>query len=71
MPANTDVDSMICLIASWDHQTLKQQFLTFDSSFPVDLTPAFMDALSVDRLRHIFLALYLQNRRPATMAAAA
>ncbi len=71
MLASEDVDALICLIATWDRETLKRQFLAFDSSFPVDLTPAFMDALSVDRLRHIFLALCLQNRRTPTMAAAA
>ena len=71
MPAHDPVDDLICLIATWDHETLKRQFLAFRGSFPVDLTPAFMDTLSVDRLRHIYLALCLQNRRPPTMAVAA
>ena len=71
MPAHDPVDELICLIATWDHDTLKRQFLAFRGSFPVDLTPAFMDTLSVDRLRHIYLALCLQSRRTSAAAAAA
>ena len=68
MPDIDAVDELMCLIATWDRDTLTRQFLAFRGSFPVDLTPAFMATLSVDRLRHIYLALCLQNRRTAAAA---
>jgi hypothetical protein len=57
------VEELICLVSSLDKPTLKSQFLTFNGSFPVDFTPEFLDGLSLERLRHIFVALCLQSQR--------
>ncbi len=57
------VEELICLVASLDKPTLTRQFLTFKGSFPVDFTPEFLEKLSVDRLRHIYVALCLQAQR--------
>jgi len=63
MLASDQVEELICLLASWDRQTLIGQFLAFHSEFPVDVTPAYLSKLSDDHIRHVFLALCLQNKR--------
>jgi hypothetical protein len=54
------VEELICLVASFDKPTLTSQFRNFRGNFPIDFTPEFLETLSVDRLRHIFVALCLQ-----------
>ena len=61
------VEELICLVASMDKPALTRQFLTFRGNFPVDFTPEFLDRLSVDRLRHIYVALCLQAQRLPTL----
>ncbi len=63
MLANDQVDELLCLLATWDRQTLASEFMSFQSHFPVDFTPEFLSGLSVDRLRHIFFAMCVQNQR--------
>ncbi len=66
------IDRLICQLTEWDRDTLVTRFLSYPSRFPVDATPEFLAALSVDRLRHVFLALCLQNGRlPDPVAALA
>ena len=57
------VEELICLVASLDKAQLTKQFMTFRASFPVDFTPEFLEKLSVERMRHIFVALCLQAQR--------
>jgi hypothetical protein len=54
------VEELICLVASLDKPMLTGQFMDFRGSFPIDFTPEFLETLSVERLRHIFVALCLQ-----------
>ncbi len=54
------VEELICLVASLDKPALTRQFLAFRGSFPVDFTPEFLEQLSLERLRHIYVALCLQ-----------
>jgi hypothetical protein len=63
MLASEQVDDLICRVATWDRDTLTRQFQTFRSSFPIDFTPEFLSDLTVDRLRHVFLAVCLQNQK--------
>ena len=56
------VEELICLVASLDKPALTRQFLAFRGNFPVDFTPEFLDRLSVERLRHIYVALCLQSQ---------
>ena len=63
MLASEQVDDLICRLATWDREMLTRQFQIFQSKFPVDFTPEFLSNLSVDRLRHVFLAVCLQNQR--------
>jgi hypothetical protein len=63
MLQGSQIEDLICLVSSLDRPALTRQFLSFRGSFPVDFKPDFLDSLSVDRLRHIFVALCLQNQR--------
>ena len=68
LPAE-QVEELIGLLASWDHPTLVTRFRQFRSNFPIDCSDEFLFSLDADRLRHIFLALCLQNKRlPETVA---
>ena len=74
MLSSDDLDRLICLLATWERDDLVAGFGRYPSRFPVDVTPAFLASLSVDRLRHLLLAVCVQNQRlpePAGSAAAA
>lgn len=57
------VEELICLISALDKPTLIRQIHTYRANFPVDFTPEFLQTCSVERLRHIFLAMCLQCQR--------
>ncbi len=67
MLQSPQIEELICLVSALDRQSLTRQFLSFRGCFPVDFTPDFLEQLSVDRLRHIFVALCLQNRHVPDM----
>lgn len=71
MLGNNQIEELICVLSSWDRPMLIQQFQLFRSNFPVDFTPDFLSDLPVDKLRHVFLALCLQNQRLPDLSAAA
>jgi hypothetical protein len=37
--------------------------MSFSGNFPVDFTPEFLEGLSLERMRHIFVALCLQSQQ--------
>ncbi len=57
------IDRLLCLLASWDRDTLHAQISRYQSQFPVDLTPDYLHGQPVDKVRHLFFAVCLQNRR--------
>jgi hypothetical protein len=57
------VDRLICLLSSWERETLLSQFLAYRSDFPVDLTPDYLGRQTAERVRHLFFAVCVQNRR--------
>lgn len=63
MLQSEQVEELIDLVTSMDRQNLIQQFLTYRASFPLDFTREFLEAQPIDRLRHLFLALCLQQQR--------
>lgn len=63
MPPTNSIDELLCVVASWDRATLIQQFTAHPSRFPIDFTKDFYESQPVDRLRHIFVAMCLQNQR--------
>jgi hypothetical protein len=72
MLASDQIDEAICLLATWDRPTLIAELLAFHSDFPVDLTTDYLATLSTDYIRHVFLAVCVQNQRlPDAMLTAA
>jgi hypothetical protein len=71
MLASDQIEQLICLLATWDQPTLIRQFQRFRSSFPVDCTDEFLNQLPAEKLRHVFLALCLQNQRLPELPVAA
>ncbi len=67
MLLSPQIEELLCLVSSLDRQTLTQQFLNFRGTFPIDFTPDFLDSLSEERLRHIFVALCLHNQHVPDM----
>jgi hypothetical protein len=63
MLANDQVDMLICELATWDRQMLTHQFLAFESRFPLDVTPEFLSGLTEEQIRHLFLAVCVQNQK--------
>jgi len=51
-------------IAVLDRDELKRQIKHFHGSFKLDFTDDFLDAVSLDRLRHILLAALITGRSP-------
>jgi hypothetical protein len=71
MLPSDQLNELICLLAAWNRQTLTSEFMAFESSFPIDFTSEFLSGLSDDGLRHLFLAMCIQNRRMPEGALAA
>ncbi len=66
------VEELICVVSTMDRAALVRQFQAYRGSFPLDFTPEFLASVSLDRLRHIFVALCLQCQHvPELMAPAA
>jgi hypothetical protein len=64
MLLSTDqIDRLLCLLASWDRETLSWQIGRYASRFPLDLTPEFLRDQPVEHIRHVFFAVCVQNRR--------
>jgi hypothetical protein len=57
------VEELICVVSALDRAALVRQFQSFRGSFPIDFTSDFLMTEPVERLRHIFVALCLQNQR--------
>lgn len=49
-------------IASMDRKGLMRAILAIECDFPVDLTEEFLTTLSIDKLRHIYLALRMRAK---------
>ena len=73
MLASDQVEEMICLVAAMDRAALIDQFRSYRASFPLDFTEEFLESADLDRLRHIFVALCLQQQHvpPITLPTAA
>lgn len=62
MLASDQVEDLICLVASLDRPSLIRQLQVYRASFPLDFSDAFLNTVPLDRLRHIFVALCLQQQ---------
>jgi hypothetical protein len=57
------VEELICLVAAMDRDDVVRHVQEFRGSFPLDFTPDFLSSVPLDRLRHIFVALCLQQQQ--------
>ena len=57
------VEQLICLVSSLDRDALRNQFQHYRSGFPIDFSEEFLTSQPLERLKHIFVALCLQNQR--------
>ena len=72
MLACEQVEELICMVAVLDRESLVHQLHEFQASFPIDFTDDFLANVPLDRLRHIFVALCLQQKHmPELLAEAA
>jgi hypothetical protein len=63
MLCSEQIEELITLVAAMDHRTLVERFRTYPARFPIDFTDDFLRRTPLDRLRHIFVAMCLQNQR--------
>ncbi len=54
------LESLIRIVSSLDRPALVDRLLSFDGAFPIDFTDEYLQQLSIDRLRHILVAVCLQ-----------
>ena len=62
MLASDQVEDLICLVASLDRPSLIRQIQVYRATFPLDFNDEFLRTVPLDRLRHIFVALCLQQQ---------
>jgi len=63
MLQSTQIEDLMTVVASLDRDALAEQFQSYRGRFPVDFTEDFLTHTPVDKLRHIFVAMCLQNQR--------
>jgi hypothetical protein len=55
--SDSPTDKRLAAIATMDRKRLTQAILAAKCNFPNDLSQAYLQTLSVDELRHLYLAL--------------
>ena len=71
MLASDQIDELICLVAGMDREQIVDQFAAYHATFPLDFTETFYGTVALDKLRHIFVSLCLQQQHfPESLAAA-
>jgi hypothetical protein len=72
MLQSQQIEELITLVGALDKSAIIHQFNSYQASFPVDFTREFLETQSVDRLRHLFVAICLHTQRmPECPASAA
>lgn len=62
-----EIDATLTTIAVMDRQALIQRLRSFDGDFPLDFTEGYLAGLDTERLRHILMAAYLQQKTHACL----
>jgi hypothetical protein len=57
------IEELITVVSALDRAALVQHLRSYQASFPVDFTREFLERQPVDRLRHLFVAMCLQQQR--------
>ncbi len=53
-------------VASMDREALSEAILNIDCGFPVDLTPEALGRFSLERLRHVLMAMRMHAMDPVS-----
>ncbi len=64
MDARSYFEHSVVAIATLSREELKMQIKGFQDALKLDFTDDYLDAVSLDRLRHILLAVVLTCRPP-------
>lgn len=65
------IDELVAFVSSLDRDELIEQFNRYRASFPLDFTKEFLQRQPLDRLRHLFVALCIEQQRLPDMAVSA
>jgi hypothetical protein len=60
---SAQVEDLLVLVASLDRAALIEEFHNYRGRFEVDFTDDFLTTTPLDKLRHIFVAMCMQNER--------
>jgi hypothetical protein len=60
---SAQIEDLLVLVASLDREALIEQFHNYRGRFTVDFNDEFLNHTPIDKLRHIFVAMCLQNER--------
>jgi hypothetical protein len=63
----SQIEELMNLIVTLDRQSLLGQLQVYPARFPLDFTDEYLGTLSTEELRHIFMAVCLQNQRMPTL----
>jgi hypothetical protein len=61
------IDSVLTMIAAMDRRELCEQLLSFDGDFPLDFTDEYLAGQDTERLRHILMAAFVQQKTHACL----
>ena len=61
--APREIDITAAEVSSMDRSALSRAILAMDCDFPVDFTEKQLRKLSMEKLRHVYLALILHGRQ--------
>ena len=63
------IEELLTLVSSLDRDSIIDKFHCYHGRFPIDFTPEYLGRLPLEKLRHIFVAMCLQNQRLPDIAA--
>jgi hypothetical protein len=62
MMASDQVEELICLVAAMHRDDVIHHIRDYRATFPLDFTNDFLATVPLERLRHIFIALCLEQQ---------
>jgi hypothetical protein len=58
-----EIEDLITTVSILDRTSLIEKLDQFPATFPIDFTAEFLESQPIERLRHLLVALCLQQRR--------
>jgi hypothetical protein len=60
---SNQIEELMTLVSGLDRDGLVHHLRTYRANFPVDFTCDYLNRLSLEKLRHIFVAMCLHSQR--------